>query len=210
VVSDVKLNALSDADTPSVYTPLAQAPVTVMLSTMTFVVRTDADLRRVEPVFRSAVHTADPDLPINRMAPVDRLIALSVAEPRFRSVLFGVFAAVALVLVITGLLGVLTYSVTRRTKEIGIRVALGAAPGAVARMVVRQGLAVTTAGLVAGLAGALALTQLMRGLLFEIEPTDPGIFMLVTTALVFVALAVSYVPARRAARVDPIVALDHE
>ena len=93
----------------------------------------------------------DPDLPINRMASIETLVASSVTEPRFRTLLFSAFALVALALVITGLFGVLTYAVARRTKEIGVRVALGAGPGAVARLIVRQGLAVTTAGLVAGL-----------------------------------------------------------
>jgi putative ABC transport system permease protein len=210
IVNDVKQNALSEADMPAVYTPLAQAPVPFLLDSMTFVARTDADMGRLEPLLRAAVHAADPELPINRMASVETLVAMSVAEPRFRTLLFGAFAAVALALAITGLLGVLTYSVIRRTKEIGVRVALGATPGAVARLVVRQSLAVTTAGLVAGLAGAFGLTQALSGFLFDIEPTDPGVFTLVAATLVLTALVVSYLPARRATRVDPIVAMDHE
>ena len=210
IVSDVKQNALSDADAPSIYMPLAQAPQPFLINAMTYVVRAESDLAHVEPVFRRAVRSADPDLPINRMASVNTLVALSVAEPRFRSVLFGVFALVALALVTTGLLGVLTYSVARRSKEIGLRMALGAAPGAVARLVVHQGLKMTTIGLVAGLAGSLALAQLLRGLLFNIEPTDPGIFALVAMVVVLVALSASYLPARRAARVDPIIALNQE
>jgi putative ABC transport system permease protein len=164
----------------------------------------------VAPAFRAAIRSADPNLPISRIAPVDTLIAFSVAEPRFRSVLFGVFGAVALALVATGILGVLAYSVTRRTKEIGVRVALGAAPATIARLIVRQGLTVTAIGLIAGLGGALALTRLIRGLLFAVEPTDPGVLALVALSLVLVALLASYLPARRAARVDPIVALTHD
>jgi len=210
VVNDVKQNALSDAAMPTVYATLAQVKQPVLLNSMTFVARTDSDGRRIETAFRDAVGGADPELPITRLASVDTLLALSVAEPRFRSVLFGAFATVALALVMTGLLGVLTYSVTRRTKEIGVRVALGAAPGMVGRLIVRQGLAVTGTGLIAGLAGALALTQVMRGLLFDIEPTDPVVFALAAGAMVMVALLVSSLPAKRAARVDPIVALNHE
>jgi putative ABC transport system permease protein len=124
--------------------------------------------------------------------------------------LFGAFAAVALVLVATGILGVLMYSVTRRTKEIGLRMALGALPVAVAGLVVRQVLAVTAVGLVLGLAGALALTGLMRNLLFGIEPTDPAVFAAAGAVLVGIALIASYLPARRAARLDPLVALRHD
>jgi len=210
VVNDVRQTALSDDAMPSVYMPLLQAPRPFLLSQMTFVARTDSEPMSVAPAFRAAIRSADPNLPITRIAPVDALIAFSVAEPRFRSVLFGVFGAVALVLVATGILGVLAYSVTRRTKEIGVRVALGAAPATIARLIVRQGLAVTGIGLIAGLGGALALTRLMRGLLFAVEPTDPGVLGLVALSLVFVALLASYVPARRAARVDPIVALTHD
>lgn len=210
VVNDVKQGALSEVAAPSVYTPLAQAPRPFLLSAMTFVARAESDPQRVEPLFRSAVRAADPDLPITRLASVETLIALSVAEPRFRSALFGLFAMVALALVATGLLGVLTYSVTRRTKEIGVRVALGATPRAVARLVMWQGLSVTAAGLAIGLGVALALTRLMRNLLFAIEPTDPAVFALVAAALLVLALTASYLPARRAARVDPIVALNHE
>jgi putative ABC transport system permease protein len=210
VVGDVKQNALSDAEMPSVYMALSQVPQPFLLNAMTYVVRTAPDDERGAPALRAAIRAADPNLPISRMLPVGGLIAGSLAEPRFRSVLFGVFAAIAVALVITGLLGVLTYSVTRRTKEIGLRVALGAAPAAVARLVVRQGLTVTVIGLAAGLAGALALTRLMDSVLFAIEPDDPGVLALVALCLVTVALVASYLPARRAARVDPIVALGHD
>jgi putative ABC transport system permease protein len=210
VVKDVRQTALSDAAMPSVYMPLAQAPRPFLLSEMTYVARSDGDPVNIAPAFRAAVRAIDPNLPISRMAPLDALIALSVAEPRFRGVLFGAFAVVALALVATGILGVLAFSVTRRTKEIGVRVALGAAPGTIARLVVWQGLAVTVVGMLAGLGGALALTRLLRNLLFDIEPTDPGVFALVGLSLIAVALVASYLPAYRAARVDPIVALSQE
>jgi putative ABC transport system permease protein len=210
VVGDVKQTALSDADQPSVYMPLAQAPHPVLLSAMTFVVESDSNPETLAATIRRAVRGVDPNLPVSRIGPVDDLIALSVSEPRFRSLLFGGFAAVALVLVATGILGVLMYSVTRRTKEIGLRMALGAFPVAIAGLVVRQVLTVTTVGLVLGLGGALALTRLMRNLLFEIEPTDPTVFAAAGAFLVGIALIASYVPARRAARLDPLIAIRHD
>jgi putative ABC transport system permease protein len=210
VVRDVKQTALSDADMPSVYMPLAQAPRPFLLEAMTFVVESDSNPEALAAMVRRIIHTVDPNLPVHRVARVDNLIAFSVSEPRFRSLLFGGFAAVALVLVATGILGVLTYSVTRRTKEIGLRVALGALPAAIAGLVVRQVLTVTAVGLVVGLGGAFALTRLMRNLLFEIEPTDPTVFAAAGVFLVGIALIASYVPARRAARLDPLIAIRHD
>jgi ABC-type antimicrobial peptide transport system permease subunit len=124
--------------------------------------------------------------------------------------LLGVVALIALTMAALGVFGVLSYTVTQRTRELGIRLALGAAPGAVRRMVVRQGLGLVVTGLVIGLAGALALVRVMSSLLYGVEPTDPLTFLSVAAVLIGVAIAASYLPARRATRVDPIIALRAE
>jgi len=139
-----------------------------------------------------------------------QVLSDSVSEPRFRSVVFGSFAIVALVLVAIGILGVLAHSVTRRTREIGVRMALGAQRVDVLNLVVRQALAMTIAGVALGAIGAAALTRLLASFLFEVRPLDPATFASAAALLVGVALAASYVPARRASSVDPVVALRAE
>jgi len=139
-----------------------------------------------------------------------QVLSDSVSEPRFRSVVFGSFAIVALVLVAIGILGVLAHSVTRRTREIGVRMALGAQRVDVLSLVVRQALAMTIAGVALGAIGAAALTRLLASVLFEVRPLDPATFASAAALLVGVALAASYVPARRASSVDPVVALRAE
>jgi putative ABC transport system permease protein len=142
--------------------------------------------------------------------PLDAYLGQSVAQRRFSMALLGIFSAVALILAALGIYGVLAYSVAQRTREIGVRMALGARTGAVASMVVRDALGVVAIGLAIGIAGALALTRVLASLLYDISPTDPLTFAGVACVLGAVALAASYLPARRAARVDPIVALRNE
>ena len=207
VVRDVKQNALSEAEMPAVYVPLSQAPHRVLLSQMTYLIRRPGAADGGERELRTAVRAVDPNLPLSRVASLDQLIGTSVSEPRFRSVLLTAFALTALLLVAAGLFGVLMYSVTRRTREIGVRIAVGAAPATVSLLIIREMLIVTVAGMVVGMSGAVAAAALMRNLLFGIEPTAPMPFAIAAFAVLLVCGAASYVPARRAARIDPVVTL---
>ena len=137
-------------------------------------------------------------------------VSENVAAPRFRTLLLGVFAALAVILAMAGVYGVVSYVVGQRSSEIGLRMALGASPGDVLRLILRQGLALTAAGIVLGLLCAAGVTRLLQSMLFEVKATDPLTYFAVITILVGVALAASYIPARRAMRVDPMVALRYE
>jgi len=178
--------------------------------TMGVIVRTDGDPLAVAGPIRETVRAVDSDLPIVWMRTMDDIASASVARPRFLMMLLGLFAAVALALGAIGVYGVISHGVNQRTNEIGIRMALGAGSGAVAGMVVRQGLALALIGVVVGLAAAIAATRLMVGFLFNVSPTDPGTFTAVVGIMLGVVLAASYLPARRASRVDPLVALRME
>ncbi|MCI0347913.1 MAG: FtsX-like permease family protein, partial [Acidobacteriales bacterium] len=149
----------------------------------------------------------DKDQPVVNIMTMEQRLADSVSRPRFNMFLLGVFAGVALVLAAVGIYGVISYGVTQRTHEIGIRMALGAQAGNVLRLVVGQGMRLVLAGVLVGLLMSLALTRLMKGLLFGIGATDPLTFVLIAALLVTVALLACYLPARRATKVDPVVAL---
>jgi predicted permease len=208
VVREVKQYALSSDGMPSIYVPLSQAPHPILLSQMTYVVRNPPGAGgNRERAFRDAVRSVDPDLPLSRVAAMDDLIGFSVSEPRFRAALLAAFALTALLLVAAGLFGVLMHSVARRTREIGVRMAVGAAPAAVVLLVVREMLTMTIAGLVVGLMGALAAAVLIRNLLFAIEPTDPATLAFATGLVLLICGAASYVPARHAARIAPALTL---
>lgn len=210
VVQDVKQMALSDDDVPAVYVPLTQAPRPFLLNNMTFVIRADVEPASVVPAIRRAFGGIDPDLPIYRMERLDDLIAFSVVEPRLRSVVLGAFAGIALVLVSTGILGVLMYSVTQRTREIGVRLALGAQQANVIGMVVRQGLTMAAIGVGLGLAGAAVLTRLLTSWLYDVRPHDPATYALITAVLAITAIVACCAPALRAARLNPVIALRSE
>ena len=159
---------------------------------------------------RGEIAAVDRGVPVYQVATMDQLLSASVATQRFNLFLLVLFAALALGLAAVGISGVLAFGVSRRTREIGIRLALGAHPRDVLRLVVGQGMQLVVAGILLGIAGALALTRLMASLLYRVSPTDPATFVVVSVLLALVALIACYVPARRAMRVDPMVALRTE
>jgi len=207
LVRDVKQSALADDVKPAIYVPLLQAPRPFLLRSLAFVVRTAVDTESVAWVIRQQIYAVDPALPVGRIATMTQLISDSVSEPRFRTVLLGGFGASALMLIAVGLVGVLGYSVARRTREIGVRTALGAQRAAVAMLVVKQALTTTFIGMACGVPLALVATRLLERFLFEVSPHDPATFLAVGAVLCVTALLASYIPARRAASVDPLVAL---
>jgi len=173
-------------------------------------VRTAGDPLKLAPAVRQQVREIDANLPVIDVMSMEQRLAESVAPRRFQMLLFGAFAAVALALAAVGVYGVISHSVSRRTHEIGIRMALGAQPRDVLAMVIRQGVSLALAGMAIGFAAALALTRVMTGLLFNVKPTDPATFALIALLLVIVALIACYIPARRATKVDPLIALKSE
>ncbi len=179
---------------------------------MTVVVRTVNDPAALSAAARREIWSIDKDQPIYSIRTMERVIAESEAVwlNRLFGMLFGVLAAVALVLAVVGVYGVISYSVSRRTHEIGIRMALGAQAGDVLRLVVGQGLILISIGVAIGLAGALAVTRVMASLLYGVSATDPVTFVTISLLLIVVALLASYIPARRAAKVDPMVSLRYE
>ena len=207
VAGDARDAALEAAPGPECYVPLPQAWISPSLA---FVLRTRLKpLSLVAPV-RRAVFTIDKDQPVTRIQTMEQAFSDRVAQPRFRADLMGIFSLLALILTAVGLYGVLSYSVAQRTHEIGIRMALGAERRDVLKMVLGQGLKLALIGLGIGIAGALALTRFLSTLLYGVKPTDPLTFVAVSLILITVALAACYIPARRAAKVDPMVALRYE
>jgi putative ABC transport system permease protein len=206
VVGDVKLNGLTAPAGPQVYVPLAQSP----LGSMIVVVHTEIDPLSVAPTVRREVAAMDKDLPIYGVKTLDQYLGESVAQSRFDTSLVGIFAALALALAAVGLYGVVSYSATQRTHEIGVRVALGAQKGDVLELVVGQGFKLALIGVAIGIAGALMLTRFLSSLLYGVRPTDPLTFIAVSMILTSVALMAGYIPARRATKVDPLVALRYE
>jgi predicted permease len=206
VVGNIKWKSLSADVTPEYYVPESQVP----LDTMAIVVRTENDPRSIAGAIRGEVSSLDKDVPAYDVRTLQEYVEKSVAQPRLNTLLLVIFAGIAMVLTAIGLNGVISYSVTQRTHEIGVRVALGARRGDVLSMVVRQGMTLTAIGIGLGLAGAFALTRLMTSLLYGVSATDPVTFLLISILLSAVALLACIVPARRATRVDPIVALRYE
>jgi len=188
------------------YTPTAQVP----WAFGSFVVRARAGAPAPAAALREAIAAVDPELAPGTVVPLARIVSSSIEQPRFRSLLVGGFAVTALLLAIVGLVGVLSYSVSQRTNEIGIRLALGARSGQIVRLVVGEGLALAVAGTGIGLAGAVVLGGTLGSLLFGISAFDPRVYAGLATLLTLAAGLACYVPARRAARVDPMAALRAE
>ncbi len=203
IVADVKQSSLAATTLPQFWAPYDQWP----MSDMNVVLHTTRDPQSVVADARAAIKQLDPDLALAQVKTLDAILADSVAQPRFYMVLLTAFAIVAIALSAIGIYGVIAYLVGQRARELGIRIALGATPTRVVRMVVREGVAMVAVGIGVGIAGALALTRLMGALLFTIKPTDPVTYVTVAVLLASVALIASFVPALRAANVDPALAM---
>ena len=210
VVSDVKQMGLEREAPLAIYVPYSQAPRPFFLSFMTIVARTDSNPLDMANALRRAVQAVDPDMPLFDVTSMEQLVSKSVATPRFNTFLLVGFASLALMLAVVGIYGVTAYSVTQRTHEIGIRMALGAKRSDVMRMVVRHGLRLAGWGTGIGVVAALAVSNVLRSMLFGVQPTDPLTYLTVAAALIGVSLLASYIPARRATKVDPVVALRYE
>jgi putative ABC transport system permease protein len=209
VAGDVKHLGLAEGELAAIYQPHAQKRF-AWLRWMTLVVRTDAaPLSFVAPI-RSRIAEVDRAQPVYDIATMEQLLAWSVRQPRFSAFLFGLFALLALALAAVGLYGVMSYAVAQGVHEIGLRMALGADVRDVLSLVIGRGMKLTLLGIVIGLAGASALTGVLKTLLFNVSATDPLTFAGVAGLLLGVALLACYLPARRAAKVDPLVALRHE
>jgi len=177
---------------------------------MTVVVRTESSPTSLVPAIRNEVLAMDRDQPISDAVSMEELLGSSVSKSRFSALLLSIFAGLALVLASVGIYGVMSYSVTQRSHEIGIRMALGAQRRDVVRMVVVHGMLLSLAGIAVGLVGSFALTRVLGGLLYGVSSTDPVTFAAISATLVLVALAACFIPARRASRVDPMVSLRYE
>jgi putative ABC transport system permease protein len=206
VVGDLKPDRIEGEDWPTIYDPYAQAPVI----TMTLVARTSRPPLSLASSVEREVHRLDPDQAVASVRSMDEVVDEAFAGARFNTVLLGVFAVIAFTLAAVGIYGVVAYDVTQRTHELGIRLALGAQPGDVLRLVVGQGAALAAIGIGLGLAAASALTRLMSTMLFGVQPTDLYTFAAISVLLGAVALAASYLPSRRAMALDPVTALRHE
>ncbi len=207
IAADVKQTGLDEESPEAVYAPHGLVPT---ITGFTFAIRTATDPAGLVAPARGIIRRLDPGVPVVRVQTMDALLARSVAPARSSMVLVGLFASVALALAIIGVFGVLSYTVNQRTTEIGIRLALGASTRNVKLLVLGQGMAPVAAGVAIGIVGALALTRLMETLLFGVTPTDPLTFAAVSTLLAAIAAVASYVPARRATRVDPVRVLRQE
>lgn len=206
VVSDVRQRSLDREPSPAVYVGWGTFPV----SNVTFLVRSRAETQSVATAIRERIRAVDAELPIYDLNTMNEVVSRSVAQPRFYMILLTAFAALALLLAGLGIYGVISYSVSQRTRELGIRIALGATQDRVVRLVLGQGMALTTLGVAAGLVGAFWLVRLLASMLFNVTATDAATFIGVSVVLLGVAAAASYLPARKAARVDPVTAMRSE
>jgi ABC-type lipoprotein release transport system permease subunit len=207
VVGRVKLGGPTvDSNLVQGYFPFLQVPV----GAMTFTVKTAVEPEQLIAAARRQVLAADPEQPISQIGAFKQMRAAAVAPQRLNLLLLGLFAAVALTLALVGIYGVMSYAVTQRAHEIGLRMALGAQRSDVLKLMIMEGMTLALAGALLGLGGALALTRLMKTLLFGVSPTDPLTFAAITLLLTFVSLLACWIPARRATKVDPMTSLRSE
>lgn len=206
VVGSIKQTALSGDTRPAMYMPLQQRPV----GGLSIVIRTNGDPMSLANIARNEIHSVDPTIPVTNIRTMDEIFANSIAQQRFAMLLVGLFGGLALALAGIGIYGVMGYAVTQRKHELAVRMALGARASQVLQLVLRDGLILASLGVAIGMAGAFGLTRLMSSLLFEVKPNDAPTFVAVAALLMIVALLASYIPARRATKVDPLVALRYE
>jgi len=206
VVGNVRYDSLIDESPPAAYFPHSE----LAYSFMTLVIRTDSDPAAIAPAVQREIRALDPNQPVSDVRTMEQVMSESVARNRFNTLLLGLFAALATLLSAVGIFGVMNYSVALRTRELGLRLAIGAQPRQVLLLVLRQGLWLTVLGVVVGLAAAFALTRLLSGLLFGVGAVDAGTFGTISVLLVLVSLLACYLPARRAMRIDPLQALRYE
>jgi predicted permease len=209
VVADIRQRGLDQEVQPMIYVPFQQEREAFMLRFVSFVARTATPASVVEAI-RAEIRRAAPDLPIEATVTMDEAVAASVAAPRFRTLLLGMFAVTATLIATCGIYGLMSYAVTQRRREIGVRMALGAERRDVIRLVLTRALQIVGVGLIVGLAGATAATRVLQRFLFGVTPTDPIVFAIVTLLLLGVGVLAAWLPARRAAKVDPMVALRSE
>jgi len=213
VVGDVRNTALNH-QSPALYYPLAwragTAASRIKVVVMDVVARTDGSPEALVPALRQKVRELDAEIPLANIRTMQQWISNNAAQPRLNARLLTVFAAIALLIAAIGIYAVLAYSVTHRTREIGLRIALGAEPGSVLRLIVSEGMQVALIGIGGGLMGALAIGKAVSSLVYGVAVHDPSTFAGVAVALALVALAACLLPARRAAKVDPMVALRYE
>jgi len=206
VVGDIKSDGFEAASVPHIYVGLGQfAPVNAVVF-----LRSRADVQHLGEAVRQEVEKMDPNVPVHSISSMDQIIARSVADRRFALELLGVFATAALLLAAVGIYGVMSYSFSQRTHEVGIRVALGAQRLDILRMALGDGMRIVIIGLVSGLIGAAIVTRVFQSMLFGVDPADPVTFVSVAAILAAVALLACYIPAQRATRVNPLTALREE
>ena len=212
VTNETKQKSLSEVAPPAVFVPLTQAAEGVKgtLRQGNFILRTQGDPSPLSAVIRNEIRQLDPTVPMRNVYPLEQLISRSVASQRFNLILLGLFAALGLVLTAVGIYGVMAYSVTQRTYEIGLRIALGAKPGDVLKLIMKQGMTLALVGVVIGILASFALTRVIKNLLFNVSATDALTFVAVSLALTLVALLACWIPARRATKVEPTIALRYE
>jgi len=213
IVEDVKHMGLTDEPMPTLYGPIPQAPksaVPFMANNLSLIVRTGIEPEVLASTVRRELRNVDVDVATAGVRPMHQFLAASVAGRRFNMELLGVFAVTALLLAAAGLYTVIAYLVSQRTREIGIRLALGATPRHILRLMIGQGMKLTLIGVTIGVVGAIVVTRLMRSLLFAVAPTDLMTFGISSVVLIVIALLACFIPARRATKVDPLVALRYE
>jgi putative ABC transport system permease protein len=211
VVGNVRDFGLDEQPTPEAYVPFLQDPLSQTYPrSMTIVARTKSDPGAIAGPLRAALTSIDKGLPVYALKPMTEYLRDSLSRRRFNLVLLSVFSGVALTLAAIGIYGVISYGVTQRTHEMGIRMALGAKPRDVLTLVVRQAMLLALGGVGIGLLASLALTRLMKSLLFSISVTDPMTFVVIALLMTLIALLACLIPARRATKVDPMVALRYE